>query len=43
MNIGDRAPDFALPNQHGDLVKLSTVAPGKTLVVYFYPKENIGA
>lgn len=37
LNVGDRAPEFALQNQNGDLVRLSDYK-GKTVVVYFYPK-----
>jgi peroxiredoxin Q/BCP len=37
LNVGDQAPDFALQNQNGDLVRLSDYK-GKTVVVYFYPK-----
>lgn len=37
LNVGDKAPDFALQNQNGDLVRLSDYK-GKTVVVYFYPK-----
>lgn len=40
MNIGDRAPDFVLPDQSGRQVRLSEIAPGKTLVVFFYPKDG---
>lgn len=40
MNVGDHAPDFVLPNQNGDMVRLSEAAPGKTLVVFFYPKDG---
>lgn len=40
MNIGDHVPDFTLPNQNGDMVRLSEAAPGKTLVVFFYPKDG---
>lgn len=40
MKIGDRAPDFTLPDQDGKQVTLSQVAPGKTLVVFFYPKDG---
>lgn len=40
MNVGDHAPDFALPDQNGVLVRLSEIAPGKTLVVFFYPKDG---
>ena len=37
--IGDTAPDFALPDQHGNPVKLSDLR-GKTVVLYFYPKAD---
>jgi peroxiredoxin Q/BCP len=37
LNVGDQAPEFALKNQNGDLVRLSDYK-GKTVVVYFYPK-----
>lgn len=39
MNIGDKAPDFALPDKDGSIVKLSDFA-GKKVVLYFYPKDN---
>jgi peroxiredoxin Q/BCP len=37
--IGDPAPDFTLPDQHGNPVKLSELR-GKTVVLYFYPKAD---
>jgi thioredoxin-dependent peroxiredoxin len=39
LEPGDQAPDFELPDQHGDPVKLSDVR-GKTVVLYFYPKAD---
>jgi peroxiredoxin Q/BCP len=36
---GDTAPDFELPDQHGDPVSLSGLR-GKTVVLYFYPKAD---
>ena len=39
LNIGDRAPNFNLPNENGKMVSLSDYA-GKWLVVYFYPKDD---
>jgi len=36
---GDMAPDFELPDQDGNLVKLSALR-GKPVVVYFYPKAD---
>ncbi len=39
LNIGDKAPDFTLPDENGKMVSLSDYA-GKWLVVYFYPKDD---
>jgi len=36
---GDKAPDFSLPDQHGETVKLKDLR-GETVVLYFYPKAN---
>ena len=36
---GDQAPDFALPDQHGDTCRLSDLR-GRWVVVYFYPKDD---
>jgi thioredoxin-dependent peroxiredoxin len=36
---GDIAPDFTLPDQHGDPVTLSSFR-GKNVVLYFYPKAD---
>ncbi|HEY3435227.1 MAG TPA: thioredoxin-dependent thiol peroxidase [Solirubrobacterales bacterium] len=36
---GDKAPDFALPDQNGETVKLKDLR-GETVVLYFYPKAN---
>ena len=38
-NVGDSAPDFTLPDQHGEPVSLSGLR-GKTVVLYFYPKAD---
>ncbi len=37
--VGDIAPDFTLPDQHGNLVSLSGLR-GKMVVLYFYPKAD---
>ena len=39
LEPGDKAPDFALPNDQGELRSLADFA-GKMLVLYFYPKDN---
>jgi peroxiredoxin Q/BCP len=39
LEAGERFPDFALPNQDGNTVKLGDFADG-WLVVYFYPKDD---
>ena len=37
--VGDRAPDFALPDRAGKTVHLSDFR-GKPVVLYFYPKDD---
>ena len=37
LEPGARAPDFTLPDQHGNAVSLSGLR-GQTVVLYFYPK-----
>ena len=39
VEIGKKAPDFALCDQDGETVKLSALK-GKTVVLYFYPKDD---
>jgi thioredoxin-dependent peroxiredoxin len=39
LQLGDRAPDFTLPDTHGNLVTLSKLK-GKRVVLYFYPRDN---
>ncbi len=36
---GDRAPDFALPGDHGSVVRLSDLR-GRPVILYFYPKDD---
>jgi thioredoxin-dependent peroxiredoxin len=36
---GDQAPDFTLPDQHGNEVTLSQLR-GQAVVLYFYPKAD---
>src|SRR5467141_346700 len=39
LEVGDKAPTFALKDQHGKLVRLSGLK-GQRVVVYFYPKAD---
>src|SRR5205823_3717388 len=39
LKPGETAPDFTLPDQHGNHVSLSGLL-GKTVVLYFYPKAD---
>ena len=39
VQIGDQAPDWTLPNQHGVPVRLAELR-GKMVVLFFYPKNN---
>jgi len=39
LEIGKKAPDFTLPDQDGNPVKLSGFK-GQRVVVFFYPKAN---
>ena len=39
LETGTKAPDFTLPDQNGELVRLSDFI-GKKIVLYFYPKDN---
>ncbi|HEX5159474.1 MAG TPA: peroxiredoxin [Ktedonobacterales bacterium] len=38
--IGDRAPDFMLPDQTGKSVRLSDLLSEQAVVLYFYPKDE---
>jgi peroxiredoxin Q/BCP len=39
IESGDMAPDFELPDQHGETVRLSDLR-GQTFVLYFYPRAD---
>jgi len=39
LKIGNKAPDFSLPDADGNIVKLSDFR-GKKVILYFYPKDN---
>jgi peroxiredoxin Q/BCP len=40
VKVGDKAPDFTLPSQMGDDVRLSEFFSKKNVVLYFYPKDE---
>ena len=40
VKVGDKAPDFTLPSQMGDNVTLSEYLGKKTIILYFYPKDE---
>lgn len=40
LKEGEKAPDFLLPDQNGNPVKLSEVLQEKSVVLYFYPKDE---
>ena len=39
VEVGMKAPQFALPDKNGNIVSLSDFL-GKKVVLYFYPKDN---
>ncbi len=40
VQVGERAPDFTLPDQKGKDVRLSDLLGKKNIVLYFYPKDD---
>ncbi|KAB0240474.1 peroxiredoxin [Microcystis aeruginosa EAWAG127a] len=40
IKVGDRVPDFSLPSQTGTTVNISDLLGKKSLVIYFYPKDD---
>ena len=40
LKVGDRAPDFALPDQNGKTVRLSDFRGRKTVVLAFYIRAS---
>ncbi|HMH82671.1 MAG TPA: peroxiredoxin [Gemmatimonadales bacterium] len=40
VSVGDVAPDFTLPDQLGAPVRLGDLVGRKTVVLYFYPKDD---
>lgn len=39
LSVGDRAPDFEMPNAEGTFFRLNALQ-GKWVVLYFYPRDN---
>jgi peroxiredoxin Q/BCP len=39
LKAGDKAPEFSLPNQNGDVITSESLK-GKPYVIYFYPKDS---
>jgi thioredoxin-dependent peroxiredoxin len=40
VSVGDKAPDFTLPSQSGEPVRLQDRLGERVVVLYFYPKDN---
>ena len=40
IKVGDQAPDFTLPSQSGEPVRLSDRLGERVVVLYFYPKDD---
>src|ERR1700678_4814627 len=40
VKVGDKAPDFPLPAQSGEPVRLQDRLGERVVVLYFYPKDN---
>ena len=40
IQVGDQAPDFTLPSQSGEPVRLSDRLGEQVVVLYFYPRDN---
>ena len=39
LEVGEKAPDFTIPNQNGDIRNLKNFE-GKWFVIYFYPRDD---
>jgi thioredoxin-dependent peroxiredoxin len=40
VKVGDTVPDFSLPDKNGKIFHLADYLGTKTLVIYFYPKDE---
>ena len=43
VQVGDKAPDFTLPSQSGEPVRLQDRLGERVVVLYFYPKATPAA
>jgi len=39
LNIGDKAPNFSLPDSNGELVSLSDYK-NQSIIIWFFPKAS---
>jgi peroxiredoxin Q/BCP len=42
IGVGDKAPDFTLPSQSGEQVRMYDRIGERVVVLYFYPKDETG-
>ena len=40
VQVGDKAPDFTVPSQSGEQVRLQDRLGERVVVLYFYPRDN---
>jgi peroxiredoxin Q/BCP len=40
VGVGSKAPDFTLPSQSGEMIKLRDFLGNKPIVLFFYPKDD---
>lgn len=40
IQVGDKIPEFSLPDQNGALFDIKNVKGNKKLIIYFYPKDD---
>jgi peroxiredoxin Q/BCP len=40
LKVGDRAPDFSLPDQNGNVIKLAKFRGKKSVVLAFYIRAS---
>ena len=40
VGVGSKAPDFTLPSQSGEMVRLKEFLGEKVVILYFYPKDD---